>query len=295
MMQPAIDPFAPLEPVPLPLGGGAEDLIAIVPVPDHAPEAGFRHPRYGESSATWAYRDHEGRLLGHVARFETPEGKQILPRSWCRVADGPPRWCWKSLPSPRPLYGLDRLARRPEARILIVEGEKTSDAAQERFPEYVVVTWPGGSKAVGKVDWSPLRDRDVVVWPDADAPGRKAAIEIAILARTAGARTVATVSLPGDLPEGWDLADPVPSAVDPDALLASASPACEQSVLPSGYAMGALAAHIGGSLKAAAMREHGASGQADPFKAAIRRILDVEVLEKKKERPGGAVEVWPSH
>jgi len=34
----------------------------------------------------------------------------------------------------------------------------------------------------------------------------------------------------------------------------------------------------------------GPSGQADPFKAAIRRILDVEVLANKKERPVGAVE-----
>ena len=58
---------------------------------------------------------------------------------------------------------------------------------------------------------------------------------------------------------------------------------------------GALAAHIAESLKAAAMREHGPSGQADPFKAAIRRILDVEVLANKKERPVGAVEVEPSH
>ena len=45
---------------------------------------------------------------------------------------------------------------------------------------------------------------------------------------------------------------------------------------------GALAAHIAGSLKAAAMREHGPSGQADPFRAAIRRILDVEVLAKNE-------------
>jgi hypothetical protein len=58
---------------------------------------------------------------------------------------------------------------------------------------------------------------------------------------------------------------------------------------------GALAAHIAGSLKAAAMREHGLSGQADPFGAAIRRILDVEVLAKKTEGPVGAVEVGPSH
>ena len=45
---------------------------------------------------------------------------------------------------------------------------------------------------------------------------------------------------------------------------------------------GALAAHLAGSLKAAAMREHRSSGQADPFKAAIRRISIWKYLRKRR-------------
>jgi putative DNA primase/helicase len=105
-----------------------------------------------KTGAVWSYRDADNRLLGHVARFETRGGKQILPRNWCRAEDGSSRWAWKALPSPRPLYGLDRVGAMPTAPVLVVEGEKTADAAQEGFPTYAVVTWPGGSKAAGKAD-----------------------------------------------------------------------------------------------------------------------------------------------
>nr|WP_246591083.1 DUF6371 domain-containing protein [Georgfuchsia toluolica] len=74
-----------------------------------------------------------------------------------------------AFPEPRPLYGLDRLAAKPDATVLLVEGEKCADAAAEVLPEYAVLTWPGGCKAVKKVDWRPLAGRKVICWPDADA------------------------------------------------------------------------------------------------------------------------------
>jgi len=52
--------------------------------------------------------------------------------------------------------------------VLLVEGEKTADAAQQLFTEAVVSTWPCGCKAVGKADFSPLKGRRVMLWPDAD-------------------------------------------------------------------------------------------------------------------------------
>jgi hypothetical protein len=66
---------------------------------------------------------------------------------------------------------------------------------------------------VGKADWSPLRGRRVVVWPDHDAPGRRAAAEVALATRAAGAVSVAVVRVPDDFPEGWDVADPLPPGV----------------------------------------------------------------------------------
>lgn len=235
----AVEPFAPLAAAEMapPVAPPPDALVPIVPAPDDAPEPTFRHLEHGEPSAVWTYRDADHRVLGHVARFDTPAGKQVLPRSWCRSADAPSRWAWKALAAPRPLYGLDRLAAMPMLSVLVVEGEKTADAAQERFPDFVVMTWPGGSMATGKADWRPLRGRDLVIWPDADEAGRKAAAEVAAVAGAAGAKNIAIVTLPTDLPEGWDLADPMPPGVDPKALLAAAVATAGQAVLPAGYAM----------------------------------------------------------
>jgi uncharacterized protein (DUF927 family) len=158
----------------------------------------------------WAYRDGRGRLLGFVLRFDGPDGKEIRPLTLRDAGQGPV-WTQNAFDAPRPLYGLDKLAARPKALVLMVEGEKAADAAAERFPELVVMTWPGGAKAVGKADLSPLAGRSVIIWPDADGPGLDAAKSCAKTARAAGAASVGVVSLPVGLPEGWDLADPWPA------------------------------------------------------------------------------------
>src|SRR5690606_24556378 len=51
------------------------------------------------------------------------------------------------------------------------------------------------------------------VWPDADAPGRQYADDVARLAREAGAATVRVVAVPEPWPQGWDLADALPEGV----------------------------------------------------------------------------------
>lgn len=43
----------------------------------------------------------------------------------------------------------------------------------------VVVSWAGGTQGVKHADWSPLAERNVVIWPDADGPGLGTADEIA--------------------------------------------------------------------------------------------------------------------
>ncbi len=190
----------------------------IVPVPDDAPRLIPRH-WLGEPSAVWDYRDAEGRLLFHVCRWDHgKDEKTIRPLSFCRDAAGNRAWCWQGLPVPRPLFALDRLALRPDAPVLLVEGEKTADAAAALFPEHVAVTSPNGSDAAGQADWSPLAGRDVVIWPDNDEPGRSFAADVAKMAREAGAVSVRVVVVPDAWPDGWDLADALPDGVTPETL-----------------------------------------------------------------------------
>jgi putative DNA primase/helicase len=198
-------------------GGGAgrgDDGEHVAPAPPSAPVLPAEWKGLGAPVAAWAYRDAAGQVLRWTLRFAKPDGeKDIRPATLWRDGPGKPlRWRLKGEPGPRPLYGLDRLAARPTAPVLVVEGEKTADAAGERFPAFVAITWPGGSNAVGKADFSALHGRHVIVWPDADDPGRKAAQGVQRAAGAAGAASAAAVQLPAYLPKGWDLADPWPDA-----------------------------------------------------------------------------------
>lgn len=196
--------------------------------PPEGPPAPVAHLVRGKPTASWTYRDAQGQVLGHVHRFTTSTGgKEILPCVWSRHPTRGTAWKWRAFTEPRPLYGLHLLAQRTDAPVLVVEGEKCADAAQAVLGEKVVViTWPGGGKAVAKADWSPLRGRRVVVWPDADAkrdkagvllppprqPGLQAAEAVAerLLALDCEVRLV-KLPLPGELPDGYDVADVIES------------------------------------------------------------------------------------
>jgi hypothetical protein len=188
----------------------------IMPIPDSAPD----FPERYRAVPRWCYRNADGGELCYAFRLDRPDGgKEFAPLCYCADATGNRQWRKMAPIAPRPLYGLDRLAKAaPDAPILLVEGEKTADAAHELFPEYVCMTWMGGSNATGKADFSPLAGRNVIIWPDNDAPGMKAAKAIMAILPTAKA-----VTLPDGLPEKWDLADPVPAAMDPRRLVAEAT------------------------------------------------------------------------
>ena len=186
----------------------------VSPVPEAAPSLPPSHRAHGKPSVGWRYHDGDGRLIQWVCRFDKSDGgKEVLPltlwREGVRMA-----WRWKAAPVPRPLYGLDRLAAQSAATVLIVEGEKAADAAARLFPDFAAITWSGGSKAAGKADWSPLAGRRVVILPDADLPGWDAAAKVERLVLGVGAQAVAIVTLPADLPEGWDIADDFPPSFD---------------------------------------------------------------------------------
>lgn len=175
------------------------------PLP-HAPngchEPDLNHYKHGQPVATWTYHTADGHRIGLICRFNLADGsKEVLPITWCRHQSGKEGWRWKSFAKPRPLYNLPEVVAST-GWVLIVEGEKTADAAKRLLPNLAVTTWSGGSKAVSIADWSVLEGRKVIIWPDADEPGIKAAQAIKRFIPTAR-----VVTPPADKPEGWDLAD----------------------------------------------------------------------------------------
>jgi putative DNA primase/helicase len=214
--------------------------VPVLPAPENAGLMPVAHIKRGRPECSWQYRDRSGQLLGAVYRFRTSDGgKEVLPCVWARHEEsGAQEWRWMSFSEPRPLYGLDRLGDiKP---VLIVEGEKCADAAHELIGStFDVITWPGGSQAVSKADFSVLKDRKIVIWPDCDSqridkddpisafkpvdkqPGMAAALAIAKIVATYGCQVhLVSIPAPGEKPDGWDVADFIAEGASAESIIA---------------------------------------------------------------------------
>lgn len=168
-------------------------------------------------AASWAYHDSVGNAVFYIVRINKPDGSKIIfPVSY----DGK-QWVKKAYPPPRPLYNLPGLAAEPHKPVLIVEGEKTADAAQHLVNSHVIVTWAGGSNAIKQTSFTPLLLKDVVLWPDNDEAGRRAMAAVANEIYPI-VKTMRMVELPDGLADGWDLADEMPETLDPCEIIARA-------------------------------------------------------------------------
>lgn len=156
----------------------------------------------------------QDRATHYVGRIEArgDRRKQFVPVTYGRL-NGKLGWHRRGPDAPKPLYGLNRLPGMPDATVLLCEGEKAADAAQQMFPDHVCLSWFGGVGSVEHADLSPLADRNVIIWPDADKAGVDAA------AKLASRLPHACVLDVSDLQDGDDAADVSPE--DPDAWLAA--------------------------------------------------------------------------
>jgi len=180
--------------------------LQILPVPADAPEPDFTLKNLGKPATTWTYKSMSGDILGYVCRFETNEGKEIRPLTlWTNG------WQWKGFEKPRPLFGLENL--KPLSDIVIVEGEKSAEALQNVVPENTcVLTWPGGSNGHQHAKWGLLKARNIIIWPDADEPGFKAANEIKKI--LSDYNKITMFRPPKDSPKGWDAYDALQDRYD---------------------------------------------------------------------------------
>jgi 5S rRNA maturation endonuclease (ribonuclease M5) len=202
----------------------ATDKSALWPVPSDAPPMNFKHPKHGAPSHAWPYHDAAGALLGYICRFDfkAEDGspaKSYLPICFCVMADGTRAWRSKGFPIPRPLYNLHHLAARPDAPVIICEGEKTADAAAIVFPDHVATTPPHGAQSPHLADWSALAGRHVVLSPDYDEPGEKFAKKVTELLAEVGVVSIKrlTADMFKDDPfDGYDLADALAEGLTPD-------------------------------------------------------------------------------
>ncbi|WP_097153468.1 VapE domain-containing protein [Cohaesibacter gelatinilyticus] len=212
--------------------------IEPVPIEDHPFKVGEWQPLYNPKRAAESgnnddafrkikpslvhdYRDANGKLYGLVLRADLPGGRKETPMvRHVRLPDGRTVWSRFPFTKPRPLYGLESL--RPEiSQVILVEGEKARDHLMQATNR-CVLSWPGGTNGARHVDWSPLKGKDVILWPDHDEPGykamlhgddeaRKPILPIAQMLGRLGCKIrwvdISKQNWPEPLPKGFDAAD----------------------------------------------------------------------------------------
>ncbi len=194
---------------PKPAPAKSDDDWTPMPPPDSTPTK----EQLGTYDMLHVYRDPDGNRTHYVRRLErspTRLRKLFSPLTY-GCLNGKVGWHAKHVATPAPLFGLEHLAARPDAEVVIHEGEKKSILAAALFPDKVHVAWSRGAKSVSYTDWMPLRSRTTIIWPDNDNSGHTAA------AWLSGELPHARILEVRDLPEGHDAGDVQPD--NPEAWL----------------------------------------------------------------------------
>jgi hypothetical protein len=127
--------------------------------------------------------------------------------------------------APQKGYGLfERGSINHSATVLVVEGEKAVIRAAKRFPNYLVVSWQGGTgnlkKNISNNNFMKFKNREIILWADNDKVGIKAMEELSehLIDNDNDVRIVDV----SDLPEKWDLGDDDPEGIDLKSKLSNA-------------------------------------------------------------------------
>lgn len=172
----------------------------------------FYNWRLGDPAWVYTYRGADGSLIGYVCRFEFNDEqgkptKETLPLIWASSPDGKYKdWRWQGFnESVRVVYNAHLVAKYPTLPIIVVEGEKAADWLNDRLNnKAIAVTWVGGSNQVDKTNFDLLNGRDVILWPDNDAPGKKC---MEYVDSQIQSKNKKWFIMPKGVKKGWDAAD----------------------------------------------------------------------------------------
>jgi|Deesub1362A_J573_1020465.scaffolds.fasta_scaffold00385_50 biotin operon repressor len=154
--------------------------------------------RNAVQESVYDYRDEHGNLLYQKIRFRLPDGGKTF--MFRRVTEA--GYFTKKLEGTRRvLYNLPEVLRAE--RVFVVEGEKDADRLMR---EGLTATTNDDGAGKWREEYSQvLKDKEVIIIPDNDPPGREHA-ELVALAVSRYARRVKILHLP-DLPEHGDVSD----------------------------------------------------------------------------------------
>lgn len=204
------------------------NINKVVNYPAHEDHLPLKYRK--DNDYVYEYFCETGEIAFLVQRWVNEQGKKEIRPFFSKTfisEDGLSQKDWDATDPPkkdRPLYNLHKLFADKKKPVLIVEGEKTADAAAKYYEldQFIVTTWSGGTSAHKYTDWKPLKERDTSIyfWPDNDASGTKAMREI-LGKLSKGFKDTRFFALDykklgvHEVVQGWDLADESASPENP--------------------------------------------------------------------------------
>lgn len=157
----------------------------------------------GQPTASWNYYDESDQVIVTVYRYNTDSGKRYLPFDVKRSSF--------TLPETRPLYNIPGIMKSD--KVILVEGEKCADALIEQGMT-ATTAMLGANAPIEKTDWSPLKGKHVIIWPDNDEPGKQYAEKVVKKLTFLGVLSLTLLEIPENKPKGWDAADGIQANID---------------------------------------------------------------------------------
>ena len=183
---------------PLPTTGDIEQQYTDAVVPEFSEEFMGRktRDRFKDGTLTfYRYYSSKGIPVGCVVRCDKDiNGDKVksfaqFSYDWIKK-----RWNASWSGDGKPLYNLQEIVSRPDVPVMVVEGEKTAEAAKLLFPEYVVTTSCMGSASPRSSNWSCLSGRDVIIARDNDLTGSRYARSLNDILTKQGVKSISGLS-----------------------------------------------------------------------------------------------------
>jgi len=155
-------------------------------------------------TCSWNYYDENNQVIVIVYRYDPPlEKKQFKPFDVKKQR-------FKE-PEIRPLYNIPGILKSD--KIVLVEGEKCAEALIEKGITATTAMF-GANAPIDKTDWTPLKGKHIIIWPDNDEAGNKYAKNAEKKLLELGVASLATLRIPPDKLRSWDAADAVQENID---------------------------------------------------------------------------------
>lgn len=164
-----------------------------------------------KSEIHWDYHDENNQVIAKIYRYYDAAGRKRY--SCFNVKNSS-----STAPEPRPLYNIPGIIKSD--KIIFVEGEKCAESLINKGIT-ATTTMFGANAPIEKTDWTLLKGKHIIIWPDNDEAGNKYAKNAEKKLLELGVASLVTLKIPQDKPKGWDAADCIQEGIDVEKFLAT--------------------------------------------------------------------------